>query len=39
MAPAADNLALIHNINAVERAMKARFPDVAWSFFEPDVAD
>jgi len=39
MAPAADNLALIHNINAVERAMKARFPDVAWSFFEPDIAD
>ncbi|MBT2119186.1 cation diffusion facilitator family transporter [Dyella sp. LX-66] len=39
MAPAADNLALIHNINAVEHAMKARFPDVAWSFFEPDVAD
>lgn len=39
MAPAADNLALVHNINAVERAMKARFPDVAWSFFEPDVAD
>jgi len=39
MAQAADNLALIHNINAVERAMKARFPDVAWSFFEPDVAD
>lgn len=39
MAPAADNLALIHHINAVERAMKARFPDVAWSFFEPDIAD
>jgi len=39
MAPAADNLALVQNINAVERAMKAQFPDVAWSFFEPDVTD
>ena len=36
MAPAVD---LIAAINAVERDLKARFPDVRWSFFEPDVAD
>lgn len=26
-------------INAVERDLKARFPEIRWSFFEPDVAD
>ncbi len=36
MAPAVD---LIAAINAVERDLKARFPAVRWSFFEPDVAD
>ena len=36
MAPAVD---LIAAINAVEHDLKARFPDVRWSFFEPDVAD
>lgn len=30
---------LIDAINAVERDLKARFPDIRWSFFEPDVAD
>jgi len=30
---------LIQAINAVEAAMKAQFPDVRWSFFEPDLAD
>ena len=30
---------LIEAINAVERDLKARFPDIRWSFFEPDVAD
>jgi hypothetical protein len=39
MAPTADNLSLIDAINTVERAMKAEFADVRWSFFEPDVAD
>jgi hypothetical protein len=24
-------------INDVERALKLEFPDVRWSFFEPDV--
>ena len=39
MAPAASDRALIDAINTVERAMKAEFGDVRWSFFEPDVAD
>ncbi|SFS19823.1 cation diffusion facilitator family transporter [Dyella sp. OK004] len=39
MNPTVDNRTLIHNINAVERAMKAQFPDVLWSFFEPDLTD
>ena len=30
---------LIEAINAVERDLKVRFPDIRWSFFEPDVAD
>jgi cation diffusion facilitator family transporter len=30
---------LIDAVNRVEAAMKARFPDIRWSFFEPDVAD
>jgi cation diffusion facilitator family transporter len=39
MAPTPDALSLIEAINAVERAMKARFADIRWSFFEPDIAD
>jgi cation diffusion facilitator family transporter len=39
MSPAPDQTALIEAINRVERAMKAQFPDVRWSFFEPDIAD
>ncbi len=39
MAPAPDQSALIAAINEVERAMKTEFPDIRWSFFEPDVAD
>ncbi|HEV7489338.1 MAG TPA: cation diffusion facilitator family transporter [Rhodanobacteraceae bacterium] len=30
---------LIDAINAVERDLKLRFPEIRWSFFEPDVAD
>jgi len=30
--------ALVDQINVVERAVKAQFPEVKWSFFEPDVA-
>jgi cation diffusion facilitator family transporter len=32
-------LGLIEAINAVEHDLKARFPEIRWSFFEPDVAD
>ncbi|WP_430390728.1 cation diffusion facilitator family transporter [Dyella sp. 20L07] len=39
MAPAPDQSALIAAINSVERAMKAQFTDIRWSFFEPDVTD
>jgi divalent metal cation (Fe/Co/Zn/Cd) transporter len=39
MARMPDDLSLIEAINTVEREMKARFADVRWSFFEPDVAD
>ena len=39
MSPAPDQSALFEAINTVERAMKAQFPDIRWSFFEPDVAD
>jgi cation diffusion facilitator family transporter len=30
---------LIDATNRVETAMKAQFPDIRWSFFEPDIAD
>ena len=30
---------LIEAINRVEKAMKARFPEIRWSFFEPDIFD
>lgn len=39
MSPAPDQTTFIANINSVERAMKNQFPDIRWSFFEPDVAD
>ncbi len=29
--------ALVHQINDVERAIKQEFPEVRWSFFEPDL--
>jgi len=32
-----DAQALIEQINGVERALKQAFPDVRWSFFEPDT--
>jgi cation diffusion facilitator family transporter len=32
-------LALVEAINVVERDLKAKFPEIRWSFFEPDVAD
>jgi len=30
---------LIDATNRVEAAMKAQFPEIRWSFFEPDIAD
>jgi cation diffusion facilitator family transporter len=30
---------VVDSINAVETDMKAKFPEIRWSFFEPDVAD
>jgi cation diffusion facilitator family transporter len=30
---------LVEAINAVERDLKAQFPEIRWSFFEPDTAD
>jgi divalent metal cation (Fe/Co/Zn/Cd) transporter len=39
MVPTADNKNLIEAINTVERAMKAQFTDIRWSFFEPDTVD
>jgi cation diffusion facilitator family transporter len=30
-------LDLVNAINAVERDLKARFPEIRWSFFEPDI--
>jgi len=39
MQRAPDDLSLIEAINTVERAMKAQFAEIRWSFFEPDVAD
>ena len=39
MQPCASDRALIDAINVVERDMKAQFPDIRWSFFEPDVTD
>ena len=39
MEPVASDRALIEAINTVERAMKAQFPDIRWSFFEPDLVD
>ncbi|HET6804587.1 MAG TPA: cation transporter [Frateuria sp.] len=39
MEPCPSDRVLIEAINNVERDMKAQFPDVRWSFFEPDVTD
>ena len=39
MQPVASDRELIDAINTVESAMKAKFSDVMWSFFEPDNAD
>ena len=37
MHPQPDVDALVHAINAIESALKERFPAVRWVFFEPDI--
>jgi len=39
MRPAAGDAALVAAINRVERAVRDRFPQVRWMFFEPDLRD
>ncbi|OOG45958.1 cation transporter [Rhodanobacter sp. C01] len=39
MQPATSDRTLIDAINTVEAAMKAKFDDVRWSFFEPDITN
>lgn len=39
MAASASPRALVEDIRRCEAALKARFPQVRWAFFEPDVAD
>ena len=39
MQPVASDVALIEAINAVERSLRAAFPQVRWCFFEPDSHD
>lgn len=34
-----DAARLIDDINVVEQAMQAAFPEIMWSFFEPDIDD
>ena len=37
MHPQRDVEALVHAINAIEAALRERFPQVRWVFFEPDI--
>ena len=30
---------MVDSINAVEKDLRTRFPEIRWSFFEPDVSD
>ena len=39
MEPAASDVALIENINRVERGLRTAFPQLRWIFFEPDLRD
>ena len=39
MQPQGGEDAMVRAINATEAAFRARFPDVNWVFFEPDIAD
>jgi len=37
MQPASSDVGLVEAINRVEAALRARFPQIRWLFFEPDV--
>jgi cation diffusion facilitator family transporter len=39
MSPTSSSLKMIEAINRVERELKVQFPEVRWSFFEPDITD
>jgi hypothetical protein len=39
MAPSDSASGLVTSINTVEAAFRQHFPQVRWSFFEPDEAD
>jgi cation diffusion facilitator family transporter len=39
MHPAGSDTALVDGINRVERALRERYPQIRWLFFEPDVSD
>ncbi|MET0331324.1 MAG: cation diffusion facilitator family transporter [Dyella sp.] len=39
MSPTSSSLKMIQAINRVERELKIQFPEVRWSFFEPDIDD
>jgi hypothetical protein len=39
MKPQGSEEGLVRAINAAEVAFRARFPDVQWIFFEPDLED
>jgi cation diffusion facilitator family transporter len=39
MTPGASIESAVENINHLEKRIKARFPEVAWCFVEPDVVD
>ena len=39
MKPCRSDMELMSCINAAERSIKERFPQVKWIFFEPDYLD
>ena len=39
MAPQASDIGLVEAINRVEASLRARFPQIRWIFFEPDIRD
>jgi divalent metal cation (Fe/Co/Zn/Cd) transporter len=39
MRPSSSPEEMIADINRTEAALKAEFPQIRWSFFEPDVED